>query len=988
MSAPRQRKSEKGEGDQKPGGEHYELSGDFRGAVINIKSTLVSAAEVTDIEGLPPEPGDPPFQGLQYYTEKDADRFFGREMLTARVAGRLKRTRFLAIIGSSGSGKSSLVRAGIIPAIKRGARLADGGMPPAESGAWAVEVMTPTAHPLDALAAALMKNADSVAALSTLQGELSGDPRTLTLATRKLLAQQSSKHLLLVIDQFEEIYTACRSTAERQAFVANLLSAVNPDDEQPITVMIVLRADFYAFVAQDDQLREMVSQYQEFIGAMNRDELVSAIDKPLALGGWKIQEGLIEVILDDVGYEPGALPLLSHALHETWRRRRGRTLTLSAYTETGGIRGAIAQTAESVFRDQLSPEQQPIARMIFLRMSELGEDAHDTRRRASFSELITRSTDELVIQTVINILVDARLVITGTASPGDTKIVEVAHEALIREWPTLRQWLAEDRTGLILHQNLAEDAEEWIKLDKDPGMLYRGVRLPQVTDWADKHPDMLSIQEVEFLERSRQQAEEERKQHDRLRRARQVQQIFAVVTLALVITISYLAYRFYFVKEPAVMDGLFNVAIASFPVLDPRQKTTTDPAQGSTDPGALIYRTVKDQLGENPNLLVWQDGSDLKDLNVEIGAIEGANARDRALAAAVLAERLGANVVIYPGLDASQSPATVALEFFLTPQSDDPYADIQGGFQVGSALPVSDLGDPDVQSELTRQASAMTWIALGLSEAKLGHSLEGLEAFLKASEQLPDSPVIQFFIGREYLFLVDREEVLRIARDEFEQQAKASFERAIELDPTYARAYVGLGSVYFKQAQQLLAGVLENPDNTEDPGEKLKNAALLAQEAITAYRRVIDEKLIAAETGLPIESIARLGSGNSIRLMGEIQQRRGDSSLALESFDRSIAELQQTVPEFLENPQPRYLAQAYEYLGSAYQWKGYSLEVVGDYENSLQAYQRSLEYYDQCIAQAETTQDLIISNEIVGGICAPNRSAVQEAINNLAGGQG
>ena len=110
MSSARQRKTEKGEGDQKPGGEHYELSGDFRGAVINIKSTLVSAAEVTDIEGLPPEPGDPPFQGLQYYTEIDADRFFGREMLTARIAGRLKRTRFLAIIGSSGSGKSSLVR--------------------------------------------------------------------------------------------------------------------------------------------------------------------------------------------------------------------------------------------------------------------------------------------------------------------------------------------------------------------------------------------------------------------------------------------------------------------------------------------------------------------------------------------------------------------------------------------------------------------------------------------------------------------------------------------------------------------------------------------------------------------------------------------------------------------------------------------------------------------------------------------------------------
>ncbi len=364
-----------------------------------------------------------------------------------------------------------------------------------------------------------MQKEDPLSAMSALETDLSKDPRTLLSAARRYLAQTSSPNLLLVVDQFEEVFTLCRSPEERDAFISSLLDASNPDDTQPITILLVMRADFYARVAQHDRLREIVSQYQEFIGAMSRDELISAIDKPLARGGWKIQEGLIEVILDDIGYEPGALPLLSHALLETWRRRRGRTLTLSAYTESGGIRGAIAQTAENVFQNQLSEAQRPIARMIFIRMAELGDDAHDTRRRVTLSELITRSTDELVINTVVNILTDARLVITDTIEPGDTQIYEVAHEALIREWPTFRGWLDEDRQGLILHQHLAEDTIDWIKAGQEKELLYRGTRLAQSLDWADTHADLLSLQESEFLEASRHLAEEEAEQARRLARA-------------------------------------------------------------------------------------------------------------------------------------------------------------------------------------------------------------------------------------------------------------------------------------------------------------------------------------------------------------------------------------------------------------------------------------------------------------------------------------
>src|SRR5512145_3201878 len=191
------------------GGDQYDLSGDFRGAVINIKSTIVSSADVKDIENLPPELGEPPFQGLQYYDEKDADRFFGRETLVAKIVGRLANSRFLTVIGASGSGKSSVVRAGVIPALRRGERLVDGSLPPTDSGQWDIRIFTPSAHPLDALAASLTHESESVSAATTLRVELAEEARALSLVARRLLAKNGKKHLMLVIDQFEEIFTQC-----------------------------------------------------------------------------------------------------------------------------------------------------------------------------------------------------------------------------------------------------------------------------------------------------------------------------------------------------------------------------------------------------------------------------------------------------------------------------------------------------------------------------------------------------------------------------------------------------------------------------------------------------------------------------------------------------------------------------------------------------------------------------------------------------------
>ena len=372
----------------------YDLSGDFRGAVINIQSTIVQEAEVVELESLPPEPGEPPYRGLQYFTEADADRFFGRERLTARLVARLRpepgQARFLAVVGASGSGKSSLVRAGLLPALRRGQRLADGTVPPTDSASWAIRTFTPTAHPLEALAAALLPEGDALAEVAALVRELEENPQSLGPLVRQVVARASGSHLLLVVDQFEELFTQCRRPELRQAFVDALLAAVDPAAGRPATVVVVLRADFYAHCAEYPGLRELVSRQQEYIGAMNRDELFEAIVRPAALGDWRIQEGLVELMLDEVEHEPGALPLLSHALLETWARRRGRVMTLSGYTEAGGVRGAIAQTAETIFRERLDEatlltlaasaergSEHPLGRAIVARAKDEGRLLHE-----------------------------------------------------------------------------------------------------------------------------------------------------------------------------------------------------------------------------------------------------------------------------------------------------------------------------------------------------------------------------------------------------------------------------------------------------------------------------------------------------------------------------------------------------------------------------------------------------------------------------------
>ena len=444
-----------------------------------------------------------PYKGLNYFDEADADLFVGREALTSKLVERVisltsnqrpNEDRFLAIVGASGSGKSSLVRAGLVPALRWNKASTD----------WIVHILTPTAHPLESLAIRLTSENVSVITTATLMDDFVRDPRSLQIFVNRELGVENGSRTLLVVDQFEELFALCRSEEERTSFINNLLTAAS-EAEGPVIVVITLRADFYAHCANYPELREALAKHQEYIGAMNQEELRRAIEEPAQRGRWEFEPGLVDLLLHDVGHEPGALPLLSHALLETWQRRRGRTMTLSGYASSGGVRGAIAETAETVFTDQFTHEQQAIARRIFLRLTELSDETAtaDTRRRATFNELILKPEEAATTHTVLKALADARLIITSENS------AEVAHEALIREWPTLRGWLEDNREGLRLHRHLTEAAQEWLVMNRELDLLYRGARLAQAREWADSHADELNALEHEFLNASIEHSERE-----------------------------------------------------------------------------------------------------------------------------------------------------------------------------------------------------------------------------------------------------------------------------------------------------------------------------------------------------------------------------------------------------------------------------------------------------------------------------------------------
>ncbi len=422
-----------------------------------------------------------PFKGLASFEPVDAEYFFGRERLVAELVARLVGVGFLGIVGPSGSGKSSLVRAGLLPA------LAAGVLPGSER--WRRLLLRPCDRPLDELRRALVSGAR--------------DP-----LAEALDALSDDERLLLAVDQLEELFTACRSEAERTAFSATLARAA-ADPEGRAVVIVALRADFYGRFAAYPGLAELLGANHVLVGPMQASELRRVVELPAGRVGLRVEPELADALVDDVEGEPGALPLLSTALLELWQKRDDNALTLAAYRESGGVHGAVARLAEGTY-GRIPDGRKQLVRAIMLRLVGEGEGDVPVRRRAPLAELDLERNED--VADVLATLADSRLVTVGEGS------VEVAHEALLREWPRLRDWIDEDTEGRRLRHNLTQAATEWAAEGRDQGELYRGARLAAALEWTADHALDLNELEREFVTESRELAEQETKRARRTNR--------------------------------------------------------------------------------------------------------------------------------------------------------------------------------------------------------------------------------------------------------------------------------------------------------------------------------------------------------------------------------------------------------------------------------------------------------------------------------------
>ncbi|RSN60654.1 hypothetical protein DMH01_15300 [Amycolatopsis sp. WAC 04182] len=476
------------------------------------------------------EDAEAPYVGLAAYSEADAARFFGRERLIADLDHRITHQRFLAVFGPSGSGKSSVLRAGLVP------RLINANAGP-------VVVLHPGASPVTELATHLAELLGTTPDDVTHELAPGGAEALRALSDRILQNRPDASEIVLVVDQFEEIFTLCDDKDERTLFITLLTDTARHHGH--LRVVLGVRADFYDHCAQDPELAAALQDAQVTVGPMTVDELRLAITKPAVNANCTIETALLATLIAQAQGQAGVLPLLSHALLETWRHRKGHTLTLAGFHSTGGIAGALANSAESVFTDFSGP-QQAFTAQLFRRLTAVGEDTADTKRRINLDEL----DDNQDTRSVLAALVSARLIMISQNT------VEITHEALINGWPRLYDWLQEDRDGQRLHRMLTEATATWITHNEEPGSLLRGARLEMVSGQAVRNAQ-LSAKEREFLDASI-SAHEHEKRVSR-RRSRRQRQLIALLATILMLSV---AATIYAVDSRRTATRQRNIALA------------------------------------------------------------------------------------------------------------------------------------------------------------------------------------------------------------------------------------------------------------------------------------------------------------------------------------------------------------------------------------------------------------------------------------------
>ena len=412
-----------------------------------------------------------PYKGLDVFKEEDAELFFGREKLVEDLVGRVRESRTVFITGPSGSGKSSLVRAGLIPALKQGA------IRELHSERWLIETIKPGRDPISEV----VRVASSLAATTNAGDEIltkyQSDATIFARWCEIALKEDSDKRVVLFIDQFEEVFTQINKETERVAFLELLTHAATVENGRVI-ILFAMRSDFVSNCATYPQLNALLNRQFVQISAMQPDELVSAIAQPALRVGLRIEPDLVAQIINEMKGEPGVLPLMQFALKDLFDSQQGKSgviaLTLKDYLQRGGIHKALERHADDSF-SKLSKSEQGLARSIFSSLIEIGRGTQDTRRIALFNELIPANIKAEDVETIVQKLADARLITTDEQAGNDT--VTISHEKLIDAWPWLKKLVNENRDMIALQNEIAGDAKEWDEHKRDNSYLYSGARL-------------------------------------------------------------------------------------------------------------------------------------------------------------------------------------------------------------------------------------------------------------------------------------------------------------------------------------------------------------------------------------------------------------------------------------------------------------------------------------------------------------------------------
>lgn len=481
-----------------PSGAQVTVGGDLVGGSkvvgYSAEQVRVLLAQISSSYQPKPFDGQSPYIGLASFQEEDAHRFFGRERIVAELVAHVASSRFLVIAGPSGSGKSSVARAGLMHALKTGA------LP--GSGDWCYETLMPGRHPLSELGRVVASLAGQSHAADEITAPGSADPTLLHRWAEIGLGDQPSRRAVLLIDQFEEAFTQATDEAERRAFF-NLLTYAVGVPEGRVTVICTTRSDFIGSWSAYPDLNARLAAGILQVGPMQDDELVSAIARPALQVGLRLDPELVEQILADMRDAPGALPLMQFALHDLFQYEASRggviALTREGYLARGGLQKALARHADAEFA-RLSPDEQQIGRTVFAGLVEPRPGAADTRRTALFQELVPAGASSSQVEKVIEKLADARLITTAEVNRRET--VSLAHEQLINAWPWLHRLVEENRERIALQNQIAEDAQEWEQHNREPSYLYIGARLATVREQLAGHKLTQSALTQEFVDAS------------------------------------------------------------------------------------------------------------------------------------------------------------------------------------------------------------------------------------------------------------------------------------------------------------------------------------------------------------------------------------------------------------------------------------------------------------------------------------------------------